>query len=163
MVGRSARFDQGKDQGRSLAHEAGGRPSGSEAGFPDRGWFHVHREHWRTESSPSEDAPIEAAGAPEPATSEDDEFAAFRAASEKVEAEDAAAVASVPARKWTDADLSSLCNQAALKLGDPVPVKAIIAQFVPEGEVQHSRMIPDAKRAEFAAAIEAKAGIEFAG
>jgi len=34
---------------------------------------------------------------------------------------------------------------------------------VPTGEVAHSRNIPDEKRAEFAAAVEAKAGIEFAG
>jgi len=94
---------------------------------------------------------------------DDDEFAAFRAAAAKSDAEDAAAKASVPARKWTDADLGALCNQAATKLGDPAPVKEIIAKFVPEGEVSHSRNIPDDKRAEFAAAVEAKAGIEFAG
>lgn len=94
---------------------------------------------------------------------EDDEFAAFRQASEKLEAKDAEAKASIPARKWTDADLGALCNQAAVKLGDPSPVKAIIAEFVPAGEVAHSRNIPDEKRAEFAAAVEAKAGIEFAG
>lgn len=113
-----------------------------------------------TGSSPSEAAPIPAASS---TGDEDDEFAAFRAASEKVEAENAAAAASVPARKWTDADLSALCNQAAVKLGDPAPVKAIITAFTPEGETAHSRNIPEAKRAEFAAAIEAKAGIEFAG
>lgn len=94
---------------------------------------------------------------------DDDEFAAFRAAAAKSDAEDAAAKASVPARKWTDADLGALCNQAATKLGDPTPVKEIIAEFVPEGEVSHSRNIPDDRRAEFAAAVEAKAGIEFAG
>lgn len=94
---------------------------------------------------------------------EDDEFAAFRQASEKLEAKDAEAKASIPARKWTDADLGALCNQAAVKLGDPNPVKAIIAEFVPAGEVAHSRNIPAEKRAEFAAAVEAKAGIEFAG
>lgn len=113
-----------------------------------------------TESSPSAAAPTPAASS---TGDEDDEFAAFRAASEKVEAENAAAAASVPARKWTDADLSALCNQAAVKLGDPAPVKAIITAFTPEGETAHSRNIPEAKRAEFAAAIEAKAGIEFAG
>jgi len=94
---------------------------------------------------------------------EDDEFAAFRQASEKLEAKDAEAKASIPARKWTDADLGALCNQAAQKLGDPKPVKEIIAQYVPEGEVVHSRNVPADKRAAFAAAIEAKAGIEFAG
>ena len=94
---------------------------------------------------------------------EDDEFAAFREAAAKADANDAAAKANVPARKWTDADLGALCNQAALKMGDPQPVKDIIAEFVPAGEVAHSRNIPDEKRAEFAAAVEAKAGIEFAG
>lgn len=106
------------------------------------------------------------ATAPAPTASpieEDDEFAAFRQASEKLEAKDAEAKASIPARKWTDADLGALCNQAAVKLGDPKPVKEIIAEFVPAGEVAHSRNIPDEKRAEFAAAVEAKAGIEFAG
>jgi hypothetical protein len=116
-----------------------------------------------TESTPSEVAPIEDAAPTEPAPAEDDEFAAFRAADAKLAEQDAAAVASVPARKYTDADLSAVCNQAAVKLGDPAPVKALIAEFVPEGEIQHSRMIPDAKRADFVAAVEAKAGIEFAG
>lgn len=111
------------------------------------------------ESSAPATAPAETASPVE----EDDEFAAFRQASEKLEAKDAEAKASVPARKWTDADLGALCNQAAVKLGDPKPVKDIIAEFVPAGEVAHSRNIPDEKRAEFAAAVEAKAGIEFAG
>lgn len=106
-------------------------------------------------------APVSAPA--EDAGQDDDEFAAFRAAAAKSDAEDAAAKASVPARKWTDADLGALCNQAATKLGDPTPIKEIIAKFVPEGEVSHSRNIPDDKRAEFAAVVEAKAGIEFAG
>lgn len=96
-------------------------------------------------------------------SAEDDEFAAFRAAAAKSDAEDAAAKASVPPRKWTDADLGALCNQAAVKLGDPSPVKEIIAQFIPEGQVAHSRNIPEDKRDDFAKAVEAKAGIEFAG
>lgn len=111
-----------------------------------------------TESSPAASAPAETAS-----PVEDDEFAAFREAAAKADANDAAAKATVPARKWTDADLGALCNQAALKMGDPQPVKDIIATFVPTGEVAHSRNIPDEKRAEFAAAVEAKAGIEFAG
>lgn len=99
-----------------------------------------------------------------PAAGEDeDEFAAFRAAADKAGATDTAAVASIPARKWTDADLGALCNQAAVKLGDPAPVKAIIAEFAPAGEVPHSRLIPDDKRDAFARAVEAKAGITFAG
>lgn len=111
-----------------------------------------------TESSAAASAPAETAS-----PVEDDEFAAFREAAAKADANDAAAKATVPARKWTDADLGALCNQAALKMGDPQPVKDIIATFVPAGEVAHSRNIPDEKRAEFAAAVEAKAGIEFAG
>lgn len=98
-----------------------------------------------------------------PAGDDEDEFAAFRAAADKAGATDAAAAAAVPARKWTDADLGALCNQAATKLGDPAPIKAVIAEFVPEGQVPHSRNIPDDKRADFAKAVEAKAGIEFAG
>ncbi len=125
-------------------------------GFPigDTGTASTGEESNAPATAPAETAsPIE----------EDDEFAAFRQASEKLEAKDAEAKASIPARKWTDADLGALCNQAAVKLGDPSPVKAIIAEFVPAGEVAHSRNIPDEKRAEFAAAVEAKAGIEFAG
>ncbi len=103
----------------------------------------------------------------EPATSMDeddqDEFAAFRKASEKVSAVEQKAAAEVPARKWADGDLALLCNQAATKLGDPAPVKAIIQQFVPEGEVPHSRNIPVESREAFASAVEAKAGIVFAG
>ena len=105
-----------------------------------------------------------ASAAPAPAGSDDDdEFAAFRDAAANSDAADAAAKAKVPARKWTDADLGALCNQAAVKLGDPAPVKAIIAAFAAEGETPHSRNVPEDKRAEFAAAVEAKAGIEFAG
>lgn len=125
-------------------------------GFPigDTGTASTGEESNAPATAPAETAsPIE----------EDDEFAAFRQASEKLEAKDAEAKASIPARKWTDADLGALCNQAAVKLGDPGPVKAIIAEFVPAGEVAHSRNIPDEKRAEFAAAVEKKAGIEFAG
>jgi hypothetical protein len=109
-----------------------------------------------------ESAPASQDGSPA-AGDDEDEFAAFHAAAAKSEAQDEAAKANIPARKWTDADLGALCNQAAVKLGDPAPIKAIIEQFVTAGEVPHSRNIPDDKRAEFAAAVEAKAGIEFAG
>jgi hypothetical protein len=100
-----------------------------------------------------------------PATdaAEDDEFAAFRAAAANADANDAAAAASVPARKWTDADLGALCNQAAVKLGDPAPVKEVIGRYVPEGQVAHSRNVPEDKRAAFAAEVEKVAGITFAG
>jgi hypothetical protein len=94
-----------------------------------------------------------------PAVEEDDEFAAFRAA----DAAGSAAATEIPARTWTDADLSKLCNQAAQKLGDPGPVKELIAQHVPEGEVPHSRNIPADQREAFASAVEQKAGIVFAG
>jgi hypothetical protein len=69
----------------------------------------------------------------------------------------------VPARQYSDADLGALCNQAAVKLGDPSPIKEIIASYTPEGQVAHSRNIPADKRAEFVKAVETKAGIEFAG
>jgi len=94
---------------------------------------------------------------------EDDEFAAFRAAAAKADANDEAAKANVPARSYSDADLGMLCNQAAVKMGDPLPIKDMIAVHVPEGEVVHSRNIPADQRAAFVAAVEAKAGIEFAG
>lgn len=94
---------------------------------------------------------------------EEDEFAAFKAAADKANAVEASAAENVPARKWTDADLGMLCNQAATKLNDPAPIKAIIAKFVPDDAVPHSRNIPAERREEFAQAIEAKAGIEFAG
>lgn len=128
-------------------------------GFPTEDAGSIFTEtHGDEESSQSTAVVVETAG-----SDEDDEFAAFRQAAAKVDQEEAAAVAAVPARKWTDADLGALCNQAAVKLGDPVPVKELIAAYVPEGEVAHSRNIPADKRAEFAAAVEAKAGIEFAG
>lgn len=104
-----------------------------------------------------------AASKPVGQADDDDEFAAFRAAAAKSDAVDASAKASVPPRKYTDADLGALCNRAATKLGDPVPVRTIIAGFIPEGEVAHSRNIPEDKRAEFVAAVELKAGITFAG
>lgn len=98
-----------------------------------------------------------------PAGEDEDEFAAFRAAADAANGTDAAAAASVPARKWTDADLGALCNQAAVKLGDPAPVKELIGSHVPEGQVPHSRNIPEDQREAFAKAVEAKAGITFAG
>jgi hypothetical protein len=100
-----------------------------------------------------------------PATSgeDEDEFAAFRAAADKAGATDAAAAAGVSTvRKWTDGDLGALCNQAAVKLGAPDAVKAVIAQFVPEGQVPHSRNVPEANREAFAQAVEKVAGITFA-
>lgn len=116
-------------------------------------------------SAASQAAPASGTVEPAPAgqADDDDEFAAFRAAADKANGTDAAAAANVPARKWTDADLGALCNQAAVKLGDPAPVKAIITQFAAEGSVPHSRNIPEGERENFAKAIEAKAGIEFAG
>lgn len=110
-------------------------------------------------STPSEAAASEPVGT----AVEDDEFAAFRTAAAESDAADAAAIENIPARKWTDADLGALCNQAATKLGDPTPIKELIAEFVKEGEVPHSRNIDDTERAAFAAAVELKAGIEFAG
>ncbi len=113
-------------------------------------------------TEPAGSSPIaEPASAAASPVDEEDEFAAFAAAAAKVDAAKAEVV--LPAREWTDADLGALCNQAAVKLGDPTPVKEQIARFVPEGEVAHSRNVPADKRAEFVAAIEAAAGIEFAG
>lgn len=107
---------------------------------------------------PAPDAGAAASGASAGTADEDDEFAAFR---------EAAAAGNdkgdVPARSWTDADLSSLANQAAQALGGPDKVKALIAKFVPEGEIARSSNIPADKREEFAVELEAEAGIEFAG
>lgn len=115
----------------------------------------------------TESAPASSTVESQPATSTDsadeDEFAAFAKAANKSGETDAAAAAAIPARKWTDADLGALCNQAATKLNDPAPVRAVIAQYVPADAVQHSRMVPQDQRAAFAAALEAAAGIEFAG
>jgi len=116
-----------------------------------------------SQSESAGDAGTATASAAAPSSEEDDEFAAFREAAAKSDATDAAAAAAVPARKWTDADLGALCNQAAVKLGDPTPIKSLIAEYVVEGEVAHSRNIAEDKRAAFAAAVEAKAGISFAG
>ena len=90
-----------------------------------------------------------------------DEFAAFREAAAASDAKDAKV--EVPARKFTDADLGVLCNQAAVKLGDPGPVREQISKFVPAGETAHSRNIPQDQRPAFVAAVEAAAGIEFVG
>lgn len=114
-------------------------------------------------SATSPDATGAATGQPDTSTDDEDEFAAFRTAAAASETVDANAAASVPARSWTDADLGALCNQGAVKLGDPSPIKDLIAQYVPAGEVAHSRNIPADKREEFAKAVEAKAGIEFTG
>jgi len=86
---------------------------------------------------------------------EEDEFAAFRAAATPTPAP--------AARSWTDADLSKLCNQAALKAGGPDGVKAVIAKYVPAGAPQHSRSIPAENREAFAVEIETSHGITFEG
>lgn len=116
-------------------------------------------------SAPSATSPTatDSASGQSDTSGDDDEFAAFRAAAAAGDATDAAAAASVPARQFSDADLGALCNQAAVKLGDPTPVKEIIAKFTPEGQVAHSRNIPADKREEFAKEVEAKAGIQFVG
>ena len=133
-------------------------------GFPvDNGAGTGTSSETPTPSATSQDATA-AAPAPAPTAEADDEFAAFREAAAASNAADAAAAASAPtARSWSDADLGALCNQAAVKLGDPSPIKEIIAQYVPTGEVAHSRNIPADKREAFAKAVEEKAGIEFAG
>lgn len=92
--------------------------------------------------------------APSTAPAEDDEFAAFRAA---------ATPAATTERSWTDADLSQLCNQAAIADGGPDRVKGIIAEFVPAGAQQHSRSIPAHQREAFAQKVEATFGIKYAG
>lgn len=116
-----------------------------------------------TPSATSPTATEPANGQPATSGDDEDEFAAFRAAAAASDATDQAAAASVPARQYSDADLGALCNQAAVKLGDPNPVKEIIAQYVPAGEVAHSRNIPADKRAQFVSAVEQRAGVQFAG
>lgn len=98
--------------------------------------------------------PIPSASPAAPA--EEDEFAAFATANSGTPA------GTVAARNWTDADLSALCNQAAQKAGTPDPVKAVIADYVPANEIQHSRMVPNEKREEFARALESKIGFQYA-
>jgi hypothetical protein len=137
------------------------------AGFPRRfGHWHVERWHGSTTHAFCDLADCDGPATDQPATStdDDDEFAAFREAAASSEATDAAAAAAVPAaREYTDADLGALCNQAAVKLGDPGPVKAVIAKYMPEGTVAHSRNVPADKRADFVKEIETAAGITFAG
>lgn len=92
---------------------------------------------------------------------EDDEFSSFREAATEMESNEAEM--EVPARTWTDADLGTLLNEAALKLGSPDKIIALISEYVPEGETSHSRNIPEDVREEFAQKIEELADIEFAG
>jgi hypothetical protein len=114
-------------------------------------------------SSATDTTSATAPAATDQASGEEDEFAAFREAAAASDATDQAAAAAIPERQYSDADLGALCNQAAVKLGDPSPIKEIIASYTPEGQVAHSRNIPADKRAEFVKTVEAKAGIEFAG
>lgn len=133
-------------------------------GFPvDGGTGTGTSQETPTPSATSTTATEPASAPTATAVEEDDEFAAFRNAAAASDATDQAAAASVPARTYSDADLGALCNQAAVKLGDPSPIKEVIAQYVPEGQVAHSRNIPEDKRAEFVKAVEGKAGIEFVG
>lgn len=107
-------------------------------------------------------APASQDGAPASEAGEDDEFAAFRQAAAESDAA-AASAGDGAVREWSDADLSSLLNQAALKLGGPEKIKEVMAEFVPEGTVVHSRHVPVERREEFAQRIEKLADIEFAG
>ncbi len=125
--------------------------------------FPVEGPTGTSESGAASEATGSATTAAAPSNDEDDEFAAFREAAAASDAKDAEAAAAAPMRKWTDADLSALCNQAAMKLGGPEKVKEAIARFIPEGQVAHSRNIPEENREEFANAVEEVAGIEFAG
>ena len=95
-----------------------------------------------TKEKPIEPTPAPADEQPE---TEEDEFAAFRDADG----------AGKPIEPITDADLSSACNDAAAAMGSPNAVKALIAQFVPEGEVVHSRNVPLDKRPDFVEQIKA--------
>jgi hypothetical protein len=101
--------------------------------------------------------PAPASSTAAPAADEDDEFAAFRNAAA------AQGAAPAPARTWTDADLSKLCNQGAIAAGGPDQVKAIIAKYVPAGQPQHSRSIPNEQRETFAQDVEKSLGIQYAG
>jgi hypothetical protein len=132
-------------------------------GFPVEGADTGTSQETPTPSATSTTATAPESAPPATSTEEDDEFAAFRAAAAASDATDQAAAASVPERQYSDADLGALCNQAAVKLGDPNPVKEIIAQYVPEGQVSHSRNIPSERRGEFVKEVENKAGIQFAG
>lgn len=104
-----------------------------------------------TEAAPSGDAGPATAEA-----DEDDEFAAFATPASD-------APADKPARSWSDADLSKLCNQAAQALGGPDKIRELIAKYVPEGSTAHSRNILEEDREDFAQSVESAAGIEFAG
>jgi hypothetical protein len=104
------------------------------------------------------------ATSPAPAAEEDDEFAAFRNAAAASEATDTAAAAAAPtARQFSDADLGALCNQAAVKLGDPGPVKAVIARntCLKVKLRTAATFLADTARSDFAQEVEAKAGIQF--
>ena len=103
----------------------------------------------------SEGVPAPEVSAPQIASAdEDDEFAAFRTATTQ---------ATPNVRNWSDGDLSKLCNQAAMKAGGPEGVKAIIAKFVPEGQLAHSRSIPADQRENFAKEVETTFGITYEG
>lgn len=98
-----------------------------------------------TETSKTEEVPASAPETTGETENDDDEFAAFRDADG----------AGKPAELISDADLSSACNDAASALGSPNQVKALIAQFVPEGEMVHSRNVPLDKRSDFVEQIKA--------
>lgn len=124
---------------------------------------------WRRKPGAGSAPPVEAsanAGASEEASSAsgakassaaedgtDDEFAAFHAASNEAPA----------TRSWSDADLAKLCNDAAIKLGNPDPIKHLIGEYVGEGQVAHSRSIAPDNREAFAQAVEQASGMTFAG
>lgn len=77
-----------------------------------------------------------------------------------------APVATVPAREWTDADLSKLCNQAAKALepkGAVPALKELVAIYSASGTVPHSRNVPVEDRERFAGEVEALANITYEG
>jgi hypothetical protein len=128
-------------------------------GYPkeDIGTTEQVQEDSPQENSATEPTVTETESVPE-VTTEEDEFAAFTAAAQEVEAP---SEVKIPERVWTDADLGVLCNKAAVKMGNPSQIKEVIAKYIPEGVVSHSRNIAETDRAAFAAEIEELAGVKF--
>jgi hypothetical protein len=128
-------------------------------GYPkeDIGTTEQVQEDSAQETSATEPTVTEAENVPE-VTTEEDEFAAFTAAAKDAEAP---SEVKIPERVWTDADLGVLCNKAAVKMGNPSQIKDVIAKYIPEGQVAHSRNIVESDRAAFAAEIEELAGVKF--
>jgi hypothetical protein len=141
VVARASRLDQGQDQGRPVAHEGRRLAPRAQAGFPRR----VAGGTTGTTSTGADPVlpPLRlrrSAGCRR-ATTRTNSPPSAPPPTRRTRPTRLRRLPSRPASGPTPT-LGALCNQAAVKLGDPAPVKALIAAAVPEGRCRIRATFP---------------------